>query len=100
MRWQGGRESDNVEDRRGFGVPGGGFGIGGCGLVLIILISILTGQNPLRLLALLTQSQQTTQQAPTQQQYPGNDGQQQDDPQKKFIRVVLGSTEDVWGGVF
>ncbi|MEN3366256.1 MAG: hypothetical protein V7606_3530, partial [Burkholderiales bacterium] len=29
MKWEGNRESDNVEDRRGGGGGGGGFGIGG-----------------------------------------------------------------------
>jgi predicted metalloprotease len=48
MEWRGRRESENVEDRRGIG--GITFIGGGAGLVIILIISLLTGQNPLRLL--------------------------------------------------
>jgi predicted metalloprotease len=52
MRLEGRRESGNVEDRRGtgmgVGLPVGG-GVGG--LVLILLISWLTGTNPLDLIS-------------------------------------------------
>ena len=40
MRWEGERESDNVEDRRGGGGGGGGglpIGRGGIGLVTIVI---------------------------------------------------------------
>ena len=49
MKWQGRAGSGNIEDRRGMGmgVPIGG-GIGG--LVLLLLISALTGTNPVDLI--------------------------------------------------
>ena len=46
MRWQGRAGSGNIEDRRGMGMAlpvGGGIG----GLVLVLLISALTGTNPI-----------------------------------------------------
>ena len=46
MRWQGRARSGNIEDRRGMGMAlpvGGGIG----GLVLLLLFSALTGQNPI-----------------------------------------------------
>ena len=50
MRWESGRRSSNVEDRRGMGggtmVGGGGIGM----LLLVLLFSFITGQNPLELL--------------------------------------------------
>ena len=55
MRWEDGEESDQVEDRRGFG--GGRLAIGGCGtLVVVLVVSLLTGANPLRVLQLINGS--------------------------------------------
>ena len=53
MRWEGQRESGNVEDRRGMGPAriGGGLGIGG--IVLVLAVSYFTGINPLTLLNML-----------------------------------------------
>jgi predicted metalloprotease len=97
MRWQGREESENVEDRRGFRVPGGGVGIGCGGLLLVIVISLLTGVDPRRVLGILGQVQQGTQ--TTEQRVP--DGQPPaDDPQTKFVRVVLKDTENAWTQVF
>ena len=60
MRWQGQRESENVEDRRGLGPAsiGGGLGIGG--IVLVLAVSYFTGMNPLTLLELMSGLQSTT----------------------------------------
>lgn len=61
MKWEGNRESDNVEDRRGEGGGGGegGFGFGGrsigIGTIVIALVgSYVLGVNPLTLLNLLS----------------------------------------------
>jgi predicted metalloprotease len=95
MRWESGRRSDNVEDRRGMGAGtiGGGLGLGG--LLLVLVISLLTGVNPLRLLGPAAEiSQQVN--VPSEQggAPPAND------PQASFVQVVLADTEDVWSGVF
>ena len=45
MRWLGGRESSNIEDRRGVGVARG-VGIGGIGTVAIVLIGLFLGVDP------------------------------------------------------
>ena len=91
MKWQLGRQSDNIEDRRGQGLVGGGGRIGLGGIVIVLLISWATGKNPMELLGLLAQQGDTgtatTQQAPAP---PAND------EGAKFVRTVLGSTEDVW----
>ena len=94
MRWEGRRESGNVEDRRGMGMGGGiglplGGGVGG--LVLLLLISWLTGTNPLDLIS--------TSSVP-QDQSIGTTGVRDDDPQAKFISVVLADTEDTWRELF
>jgi predicted metalloprotease len=90
MRWQGREGSDNIEDRRGMrmGLPIGG-GIGG--IVLVLLISVLTGTNPLDLIN--SSSPDTGGPAATT-------GVRQEDPQSKFIAVVLKSTEETWSEIF
>jgi predicted metalloprotease len=93
MRWEGRRESGNIEDRRGMGMGGVGLPLGGGlgGLVLLLLISWLTGTNPLDLIS--------TSSVP-QDQSVGTTGVRDDDPQAKFISVVLADTEDTWREVF
>ena len=105
MKWEGNRESDNVEDARGSGSGGGGggFGLGGrsigIGTIVLALIgSAVFGVNPLTMLDMLSgggggavpvQQTQTESQAP-----PAND------KQTRFVRTVLADTEDVWTQVF
>ena len=92
MRWQMGRRSTNVEDRRGIRAPQLG-GIGCLGLAIVIAIAYFTGSNPLELLQQVGTDTSVSTQAPSAT--PGNN-----DPEREFIEVVLGSTEDVWTQVF
>src|SRR5215510_13688612 len=96
MRWEDQRESDNVEDARGFSIGGRGAGIGCGGLIVLLLISWLTGINPARLLNLV---QQTSSSAPAPPSNPARQGAPQDQL-GKFASVVLASTEDVWTDIF
>ncbi|HUR89170.1 MAG TPA: neutral zinc metallopeptidase [Ramlibacter sp.] len=98
MRWEGNRESGNVEDMRGSG-GGGGFPIGGGGLgigavVLAIVGGAIFGINPLTILSMLEGGS-----APTQQQAPAH-APPANDKGAKFVSVVLADTEDVWGKLF
>ena len=96
MRWEDQRRSDNVEDRRGMRVPGGVAG-GGIGTIVIVLIvSFLTGTNPLTLLQMAGGAGGGSE-APAQQ---GQVGAPTGDPQAEFAAVVLASTEDAWTRVF
>jgi len=98
MRWEGNRESSNVEDMRSGG-GGGGFGIGGgtigIGTIVVALIGgAVLGINPLTLLGIMTGGgAPTTQQVPAQAP-PAND------MQAKFVSTVLADTEDVWTALF
>ncbi len=99
MKWEGNRESDNVEDARGSGGGGGGgFRLGGgrgigLGSIAIALVAGWAfGINPLTVLGLLSgdggmapQSQQAPAQRPPA-----------DDKLAQFVSVVLADTEDVW----
>ena len=96
MKWQVGRRSSNVEDRRGAGGGGMGLGLGGMGLggiLLIVVVSLLFGKNPLQVLG------QVAEQSPSAQQAPGPNPQANDES-FQFVSNVLGSTEDVWGKFF
>lgn len=104
MKWEGGRESANVEDRRGEAVGGGGGrgmgrGIagGGIGVVLIAIVAMFLGIDPSMVLGLLGGGGQgqapVTQQAPAQRPPEG-------DQMAKFVSVVLADTEDTWTGLF
>jgi predicted metalloprotease len=86
MKWQGRRESSNVEDRRGSGAARIGIGGGIGGAVLLLLFSLLTDQNPADLLSSLESGSATTQPA-----VPGPDTET-----SRFIKVVLADTEETW----
>ncbi|MBB5016931.1 hypothetical protein HNQ59_000193 [Chitinivorax tropicus] len=95
MRWNDMRQSDNVEDRRsgGGGLPIGGLSIGG--MVVVAVISLLLGQNPLEILGLMqSASQHPTNQAAQPRTQPTND------EGKRFVSAILGDTEDTWDHLF
>ena len=90
MRWQMGRRSSNVEDRRGRGggvpiVAGGG----GLGVIVIALIAMFLGVDP----SFILEGGQTSN-VPTQ---PGTG---QSDELADFVSVVLADTEDTWNPIF
>ncbi|HYN05387.1 MAG TPA: neutral zinc metallopeptidase [Vicinamibacteria bacterium] len=99
MRWEGREQSTNVEDRRGMRVPGGkGTGFGCIGILVVMVIAMLTGADPRQLLSLLGVVEQLAPQA--QQQQVPQGAPPADDPQAKFVGVVLKDTENVWQQVF
>jgi uncharacterized protein len=89
MKWRGRAGSENIEDRRG--MSGGGMAVGGGlgGLVLLLLISALTGTNPADLINTTSTSDTVTPGA-----VPAND------PQAEFVSVVLRDTETTWDRLF
>lgn len=90
MRWRGYRQSDNVEDRRGMRVGGPGMAISGGGLLLILALALVTGQNPLDFLGMVTGPQVSVDSGGGPQQGAPSDELGQ------FASTVLASTEDVW----
>jgi len=97
MRWQGREGSGNVEDRRGMRVGGVGLPLGGGigGIVLILLLSAVTGQNPLDLIGALNGGSGGVQPGDTEAGPPPAD-----DPQAQFVSIVLKDTEDTFGEIF
>lgn len=90
MRWLGGRESDNVDDRRGSSGGGGLLVGGGIGTVVIAIIVTLLGGDPSEIL------RQEPAESPAQVQNSRPTGPQPDDAAAQFTRRVLASTEDTW----
>ncbi len=95
MRWIGGRESGNVEDRRGGGGRGLAIG-GGIGTIVIAIIVTLLGGDPSEIL----NGSGATSESPTMPRAGQAVGPQADDAAAQFTRRVLGSTEDTWNRVF
>jgi predicted metalloprotease len=101
MKWEGNRESDNVEDRRGEGGGGGGgFGFGGrsigIGTIIMALVgSYFLGVSPITLLNMLSggSGPVAVQQGPAQRP-PASDS------AAKFVSTVLADTEDTWTELF
>jgi len=94
MRWQDLRRSGNVEDRRGMS-GGGKVAVGGIGVIIILAIGLLTGQDPSEILNNIQQQSQGTEQAQVR-----TEGPRPDDKTADFITAVLGSTEDVWKQIY
>jgi predicted metalloprotease len=92
MRWQGRRQSTNVEDRRGSRGKRVAVG-GGLGTIVLIVLSLLFGGDFTDLIQVdagggVPASQTTT---------PTNP---EEDQLAQFVGVVLADTEDVWNKLF
>jgi len=96
MRWEGNRESSNVEDvrsgggRGGMGIGGGAIGIGT--IVVALIGGAVLGVNPLTLLGMMSGGG-----APQVQTAPGPPP---TDQMGRFVSTVLADTEDVWKDLF
>jgi predicted metalloprotease len=90
MRWESGRRSENVEDRRGRRVTRGLAG-GGLGALVLIVVAMLFGVDPRLLLQGVSGGGETVEPyQPTPEEERLAD----------FVRVVLGDTEDTWTALF
>ncbi|NUQ65172.1 MAG: zinc metallopeptidase [Pirellulales bacterium] len=92
MRWQGRRQSGNVEDRRGVPVRGMAAG-GGVGVLLIALVVMFLGGDP----GAVLQQAAGPANGPGRAARPANPAEVE---LKGFVSVVLADTEDVWRDLF
>lgn len=96
MKWEGRRQSGNIEDRRGMS-GGGKAALGGGGLIVaaLMLYSLFTGNDTSMLMGLVQNlglgggSQQTEQRELTPEEIR----------QKQFVATIVADTEDVWATV-
>jgi predicted metalloprotease len=92
MRWRGERQSTNIEDRRGLSAGRVAVG-GGLGTIVILVLALLFGVNPQRLLEQIPSEEQPA----VQSSRPQN---AEEEELKQFVAVVLAKSEDVWTDVF
>ena len=94
MRWERGRRSDNIEDRRGMRVGKKGIAGGGIGAIVLALVAMYFGVDPSVVL------NQAGNLAPTQTEQRQASFSPEEARLKEFVAVVLADTEDVWGALF
>jgi len=100
MRWQGRRESDNVEDRRSS--SGGGPSMGGPGFrlpsgkggIILLIVVLVAGYYGVDLTGMLTGEPLQQQQQSSRSISPN------EDEAAKFTSVILATTEDIWSQQF
>ena len=105
MKWEGERQSDNVEDRRSGGGGGmrpaiGGRGIGVGTIVIALVAGWAFGINPLTVLGLLSGGGDLGGGAPAVQTQAPAARPPANDRAAAFASTVLADTEDVWRNVF
>jgi len=96
MKWQGRRQSDNLDDRRGMSSKGKIAAGGGLIVVVVLLLQLFGGETGQQLAPLINEigngqsSQQVEQRELTPQEQQLGD----------FMSTVLADTEDVWNQIF
>ena len=90
MRWEFGRRSDNIEDRRGTKASPGV--VGGIGGVILTLLAIFLGIDPAIINQVIPQDNGYSRSTQTNSQPKDEMGQ--------FVSVVLADTEDTWKPLF
>lgn len=91
MRWKDREESSNIEDKRGMS-GGAKAGLGGAGLILVIVFSLITRQNPLEVISQVNSGQPDSNHA-----YQPS---AKEESLRKFTAVILKDTETTWNEAF
>lgn len=95
MKWEGRRQSKNVEDRRGMGNTGKVVAGGGLIGVVLLLINLFGGEGAQNLTPILEQLNQQQSSAT-----PAQPLSEKDEKMGQFVSTVLADTEDVWHKIF
>ena len=93
MRWEGRRQSGNIEDRRGMRVSRGGLVGGGLGTLAIALLVMFLGGDPTSVLQGAGNAPMQTTNEPYVESPNEAEWRQQ-------TAVVLAETEDAWNRIF
>ena len=92
MRWEGRRQSENVEDRRGVGTPAM---VGGGLFALLLMVGLMfLGVDPQQAMGIGRGL------APPPQPRGQAQKQQANDTGARFVKTILAENEDVWGKLF
>ncbi|WP_104991636.1 neutral zinc metallopeptidase [Deinococcus sp. NW-56] len=91
------RSGGGVQTGGGGGLPGGGLAVGGgIGGLIIALIAMFFGVDP----SVITGGQTVPTQTQTQPQTPSEAGTAGETEEYEFLDRILGSTNEVWSGIF
>ncbi len=94
MRWQGRRQSDNIEDRRRMTRRAGPVGAGGLGIFAIVVVAYFLGVDVTPVLDELSRQQGG-------EVATGSSELTEEDLQAgEFVAVTLADTEEIWGRIF
>lgn len=91
VQWRRGRQSSNVEDRRGTRVRKGAVG-GGVGLLIMIIVAWLLGVDPRQILQIAESAGPAT----TESYEPTAE----ENRTAEFVSAMLADTEDTWNAIF
>ncbi|HKX85253.1 MAG TPA: neutral zinc metallopeptidase [Flavobacterium sp.] len=96
MKWQGRRQSDNVEDRRG--MSSGGKVVAGGGIIgiIILLVNLFGGENAQMITPVLEQMNQQQSSAPTEQRALT----EEEKVLGEFVSTMFADNEDTWEKIF
>ncbi|NMF96476.1 zinc metallopeptidase [Aromatoleum toluolicum] len=95
MLFRKGRESNNIEDRRGAGGFGGGRSIG-VGTIILALVAMYFGIDP----SVVLDTASITQPPAAESARPAAPRSAAEDELARFTSMVLADTEDTWGPIF
>jgi predicted metalloprotease len=98
MKWEGGEESSNVEDRRGFPKKGLVIG-GGGGAILLVIVAALLGVDPQKLSQIIGDGSGNPPAGVSQDSGNGTPT-PEEDRTLKFSKTILRYTEVVWDEEF
>ena len=93
MRWEGRRQSENIEDRRGMRISRGGLVGGGIGTIAVALLIIFLGGDPTAVLQGVDNAPVQT----TEEPYTESPNEAE---WRQRTAVALAETEDAWNAVF
>jgi predicted metalloprotease len=94
MRWESGRRSSNVEDRRGSSRGRKTFAGGGLGLIAVVVLGLVFGVDPMMLI------QGVNKVAPPSANTKPGPRPAAENQLADFVTVVLADTEDTWHAIF
>jgi predicted metalloprotease len=92
MRWQGGRRSSNIEDRRGMPIGKGLVG-GGLGTIVLVLVALFFGVDP----GVIVNTGTDVPVGTNSEYVPSTP---EEEAAKDFVSAVVGYTEDTWSNIF
>ncbi|WP_417856248.1 neutral zinc metallopeptidase [Xanthomarina gelatinilytica] len=96
MKWQGRRQSKNLDDRRGMGTKGKLAAGGGIVAVIVILLQLFGGETGQQIAPIIEQINQ----GQTTPQVQERELTAQEKEVGDFVATVLADTEDVWNQIF